>query len=251
MTQKPMPEIVCEWGLQGIEAWRDTASVFVIVDVLSFSTSVSVATERGATIIPFPYGDTAAASAEADRQSAVVAMPRTAGGGQLSLSPTSLRRVEAGLRILLPSPNGSRLSLATGSVPTISGCLRNAPAVADMAAALSYDGLIAVIASGERWNDQTLRPAIEDWFGAGAVIAALNGTANAEATSAADAYLSAAARLPDLIRNSRSGRELIGWGYAEDVDIALELGASRAVPIMQDGAYVAVGVPVSPARHGI
>ena len=129
MTQKLMPEIVCEWGLQGIEAWRDAASVFVIVDVLSFSTAVNVATERGAAIIPFPYGDTAAAIAEADRQSAIVAMPRSAGGGQLSLSPASLRRVEAGSRIVLPSPNGSRLSLATGGVPTISGCLRNAQAV--------------------------------------------------------------------------------------------------------------------------
>ena len=246
-----MPEIVCEWGLQGIEAWRETASVFVIVDVLSFSTAVSVATERGATIIPFPYGDTAAAIVEADRQSAVVAMPRSAGGGQFSLSPASLRRVEAGSRIVLPSPNGSRLSLATGGVPTISGCLRNAQAVADVAAALGRDGTIVVIASGERWKDETLRPAIEDWFGAGAVIAALNGAANAEAASAADAYLSAGNRLPGLIRDSRSGRELTGWGYVEDVEIALEFGASRAVPIMQDGAYVAAGVPVSSAKHGI
>lgn len=246
-----MPKVVCEWGLQGIEAWREAASVFVIVDVLSFSTAVSVATERGATIIPFPYGDTAAAVAEADRQSAVVAMPRSAGGGQLSLSPASLRRVEAGSRIVLPSPNGSRLSLATGGVPTISGCLRNAQAVAAVAAALSGDGTIAVIPSGERWKDQTLRPAIEDWFGAGAVIAALDGTADAEAASAADAYLSAADRLPGLIRDSRSGRELARWGYAEDVDIALELGASRAVPIMQGGAYVAASFPVSPARDGI
>lgn len=244
-----MPEITCEWGLQGIEAWLEAASVFVIVDVLSFSTAVSVATERGATVIPFPYGDTAAASAEADRQNAIVAMPRSAGGGQLSLSPASLKRVEVGTRIVLPSPNGSRLSLATGGVPTISGCLRNAQAVAAVASALSRDGTIAVIASGERWKDQTLRPAIEDWLGAGAVIAALKGTANAEAASAADAYLSAGTRLPGLIRDSRSGRELAEWGYVEDVDIALEIGASRTVPIMQDGAYVAASVLVSSGKY--
>lgn len=246
-----MPEIVCEWGLQGIEAWCAAASVFVIVDVLSFSTAVSVVIERGAAVIPFPYGDTDAAMVEADRHDAIVAMPRSAGGGQLSLSPASLRQVEAGSRIVLPSPNGSRLSLAIGDVPTISGCLRNAQAVADMAAMLGRDGTIAVIPSGERWKDQTLRPAIEDWLGAGAVIAALNGTANADAASAADAYLSAGTRLPGLIRGSRSGRKLTEWGYAEDVDIALELGASRAVPIMRNGAYVTASAPTLSAAHGL
>jgi 2-phosphosulfolactate phosphatase len=50
-------KVVCEWGLQGIQAWAATASAFVIVDVLSFSTAVGVAVERGARIIPFPYGD--------------------------------------------------------------------------------------------------------------------------------------------------------------------------------------------------
>jgi 2-phosphosulfolactate phosphatase len=232
-----MQKIACEWGLQGIEAWREAASVFVIVDVLSFSTAVNVAVERGAVIIPFPYGDTASAASEADRHDAIVAMPRSAGGGQLSLSPASLRRVEAGTRIVLPSPNGSRLSLATGDTPTISGCLRNAQAVAQEAAAIGGDGTIVVIASGERWKDQSLRPAIEDWFGAGAVITALRGDVDAEAASAADAYLSTSKRLARLIRESRSGRELIESGYAEDVDIALELDASASVPIMRNGVY--------------
>ncbi len=232
-----MPTIACEWGLAGIEAWRNRAAVFVIVDVLSFSTAVSVAVERGATVIPFPYGDPAAATAEAARRGAVAASPRGAGGGQLSLSPVSLKMLEPGARVLLPSPNGARLSLATGDVPTIAGCLRNASAVAAMADRIAGDGNIVVIAAGERWPDQSLRPAIEDWLGAGAIVAGSRATADAEAGLAAATYRAAAMELGDVVRASRSGRELIGWGYGEDVEVALEVDATTAVPLLRDLSY--------------
>jgi 2-phosphosulfolactate phosphatase len=234
-----MPKIVCDWGLAGIEAWKGAASVFVIVDVLSFSTSVSIAVERGATVFPFPYGDQAAADAEARQKGAIAASPRRAGGGQLSLSPVSLRQLQPGSRVVLPSPNGSRLSLATGGVPTICGCLRNAGSVAQMAEDIAGDGTIAVIAAGERWPDQTLRPAIEDWLGAGAIIRAVRGDANAEAELAQVTCVAAGSRLADMVRGSRSGRELAGWGYCEDVEVALEACSTSMVPVMRDGAYEA------------
>jgi len=50
-----------EWGLAGIEALRERVAVFVIVDVLSFSTAVDVAVSRGAIVYPFPYGEQVAA----------------------------------------------------------------------------------------------------------------------------------------------------------------------------------------------
>lgn len=234
-----MSRIVCEWGLAGIEAWKASASVFVIVDVLSFSTAVSVSVERRATVIPFPYGDAAAAATEAARQRATAASPRSVGGGQLSLSPVSLKQIVSGSRLLLPSPNGSRLSLTTGDIPTISGCLRNARAVAQMADCIAGDGTVAIIAAGESWPDQTLRPAIEDWLGAGAIIAASSGKANAEAELAAKAYVAVEANLADVVRESRSGRELTGWGYGEDVEVALEVDSTNVVPIMRNGAYEA------------
>lgn len=234
-----MPTIICEWGSAGIEAWKDSASVFIIVDVLSFSTAVSVSVERGATVIPFPYGDAGSAAAEAARQNAVAASLRSPGGGQLSLSPVSLKRIRPRSRLLLPSPNGSRLSLATGGIQTIAGCLRNAGTVAQFAESIAGDGIIAVIAAGEKWPDQSLRPAIEDWLGAGAIIDACNGKTNAEAELAAAAYRAAKARLADIVRDSRSGRELANWGYSEDVEVALELGLSDVVPIMRSGAYEA------------
>lgn len=235
-----MPKIACEWGLSGTEAWKACADLFIIVDVLSFSTAVSVAVGNGAIVFPFPYGDAAAAAAEAARRGAVAASPRSAGGGQLSLSPASLKHVAPGGRLLLPSPNGSRLSLATGDTPTICGCFRNARAVGAAARRLAGDGTIVVIAAGERWPDQTLRPAIEDWLGAGAIIDALGGTRNAEADLAAEAYRAAKPRLAEILRDSRSGRELSGWGYAADTEVALEVNVTDVVPMMREGAYQAL-----------
>jgi 2-phosphosulfolactate phosphatase len=238
-----MGQVVCEWGLGGIEAFRSQASAFVIVDVLSFSTAVSVALEQGAEVIPFPWGDAAAAEQEARRRGAVAASPKRTAGQQLSLSPASLRRLPAGARLLLPSPNGSRLSLATGSVPTFCSSLRNFEAVAEAAGRTAGEGLLVVVPAGERWPDDTLRPAIEDWMGAGAVISALDREERAEARLARLAFDAAGADLPSMIRSSASGRELIDRGLAEDVEIALEVGRSRCVPRLIAGSYTNVALP--------
>ena len=232
-----MPRVVCEWGLAAIESWRARAAAFVIVDVLSFSTAVSVAIDRGAEIIPFPLADRATAAAEAHRRGAILASPRRAGGGQPSLSPASLRRLQSGARLLLPSPNGSRLSLATGATPTFAGSLRNAESVARAARNAAADGLIVVVAAGERWPDDTLRPAIEDWLGAGAIIKALGGSASAEAELARLAFDAAGPDLAAMIRDSLSGRELAERGFRTDVEIALEIGRSESAPRLVDGVY--------------
>lgn len=229
----------CEWDLPGIEAWRERAGVLVIVDVLSFSTAVSVAVEQGAQILPFPLGDKAAAEAAAAAAQALLAQPRQAAGGQYTLSPASLAALPAGTRLMLPSPNGSRLSLAGGAVPVLAGCLRNADAVAKTAEAISPEKPIVVIAAGERWPDGSLRPAIEDWLGAGAILSALTRTLTAEAKTARDAFLSAEADLGDLLRASQSGQESISRGYDRDVAIALALNQSAVVPRLIDGIYVA------------
>ncbi|MDE0415304.1 MAG: 2-phosphosulfolactate phosphatase [bacterium] len=129
------PRVDFGWGLRGLQSLLATSDVVVIVDVLSFSTAVDVATSRGARILPFPYGHTDAESYARSR-GAVLAQPRLAGGEQLNLSPETLKAVASGTRIVLPSPNGSRLSRETGAVPTLAGCLRNATAVAQGASSL-------------------------------------------------------------------------------------------------------------------
>jgi 2-phosphosulfolactate phosphatase len=233
--------ITAEWGLHGVDAAkRSKAAVTIIVDVLSFSTCVDVAISRRAMVVPFPHGDIDAAAREATRLGARLAYPRNA-GQQLSLSPASLATLAATDRVLLPSPNGSMLSHAaaasTGHV--LCGALRNARAVAAAALQLAgNDGCIAVIAAGERWPDKTLRPAIEDLLGAGAILAALT---MADADLSAEAHLFAhAARTSDvaaLVRASVSGRELIDRGYGVDVDMAVDRDCSDAVPILRDGCY--------------
>ena len=155
------------WGLQGLQSLLPASDVIVIVDVLSFSTAVDVVTSRGAQVLPFAYGHSDAESYARSR-GALLAQPRQAGGEQLSLSPEKLKTVASGARIVLPSPNGSRLSRETGAVPTLTGCLRNAAAVAQAASSLGVS--IGVIAAGERWPDGSLRPSIEDLLGAGSII---------------------------------------------------------------------------------
>lgn len=232
-----MGSVLAEWGMVGVEVLRERVSVLIIVDVLSFSTAVDVAVSRGAVVYPFPYGDPDTAQVAADQVGAVLAQPRQAAGGQLSLSPGSLWAVPAGTKLMLPSPNGSRLSLAGGNTPVMAGCLRNAAAVARAAREMAQGGLVGVIPAGERWPDGSLRPAIEDLLGAGAIIHYLAVPCSSEAQVAREAFRSAADDLAPLIRTSVSGRELIDRGYSGDVEIALQLEASMCVPLLIEGAY--------------
>ncbi|MGX9964014.1 2-phosphosulfolactate phosphatase [Roseomonas sp. F4] len=223
--------------MAGVETLRQQVAVLVIVDVLSFSTAVDVAVSRGAAVVPFPYGDRSAAEIAARQAGAVLAYPRGAGGGQFSLSPASLMTVTTGTMLMLPSPNGSRLSLAGGATPVLTGCLRNAAAVARVARAMAGEGAIGVVPAGERWPDDSLRPAIEDLLGAGAIIHHLDLPCSPEAEIARSAFRSTGDDIARLIRDSASGRELIGRGFVQDVDIALDIEASSVAPILSKGAY--------------
>ncbi|MEV0095209.1 hypothetical protein [Streptomyces sp. NPDC050738] len=86
-----------------------------------------------------------------------------------SLSPAALRRAPFVPRLVLPSPNGSAIAAAAGESAVLAGSLRNASAVGRWLADRGYGTLdrpVAVIASGERWPDGSLRPALEDLLGA-------------------------------------------------------------------------------------
>ena len=233
--RQSQPIVDFGWGLRGLQSLLPTSDVVVIVDVLSFSTAVDVATSRGAQVLPFPYGHSDAESYARSR-GAVLAQPRLAGGVQLSLSAETLKTVANGARIVLPSPNGSKLSRQTGGVPTLTGCLRNADAIAQ---ALSSPGLsIGVIAAGERWTDGSLRPAIEDLLGAGSIIQCMSVQPSPDAEAARAAWRALRDRIEDVIQESQSGRELIEAGYAGDVKIATETDASGSVPLLRGDAYV-------------
>lgn len=228
------PEIDFAWGGAGLTALHERCDTFVIVDMLCFSTSVDVAVARGAEVLPFPLGKYGAD--EAARQgAAVLARPRREAAGGPSLSPASLTGLAPGTRLLLPSPNGSALSAMLRDRRGFAGCLRNATAVA--AAVQQAGQRIAVIAAGEHWPGGSLRPAIEDLLGAGAILARLEGTLSAEARAARAAYRELKDELPATFRACASGIELIEAGFPDDVEMAAQEDVSAAVPVLQDGRY--------------
>ncbi|TWP51278.1 hypothetical protein FKR81_16855 [Lentzea tibetensis] len=206
-----------EWGPEGVTALQDCA-VLIIVDVLSFTTSVDLVVARGGQVRPSRWTE-----------------------GVRTLRPATL--VQADGLVELPSPNGSNLCAlaAETGAHVLAGCLRNARAVARRA--MELGGPIGVVPAGERWGLDIreqgqrefgpLRPSVEDFLGAGAILDALEGNASPEARLAADAY-----RFTDVraaVLSCVSGRELIEYGHSRDVELALEMGVSEAAPVLVDG----------------
>lgn len=233
----------CEWGLEGARLLSPVSHAVIIVDVFSFSTSVDIAASRGAWIYPYLWNDNRSLDFARSVEAVLAAGSRKDSHGY-SLAPRSMLRVERGLRIVLPSPNGATLSLETGKTPTFAGCLRNAAAVAAAAAqvAAPLGGRVAVIPAGERWQDGRLRPALEDLLGAGAILRALSsllpGSLSPEAESAAVVFDSFRARLPVTLAAIASGKEALERGSAEDLQLAAALNESTAAPRLIDGAYL-------------
>jgi 2-phosphosulfolactate phosphatase len=225
-----------EWGPTGVELLADECAVVIVVDVLSFCTSVDVAVGRGARVLPQRPDDPGAARAAA-AHGAVRARRRDGPGP--SLRPSSLLGLAAGTVLALPSPNGASLCAAAArhDAVVLAGCLRNATAVAT--AARSAGGPVGVVPAGERWPDDTLRVAAEDALGAGAIIAAIGrGSLSPESELVAAQFAAAAGRLPEVLAGLGSGRELITDGYGVDVDLAAAHDVSPASPRLVDGVLV-------------
>lgn len=227
-------DIRFEWGLAGMKALAPISDVVIIVDVLSFATCVDIAVANDAMIFPY-RGPVDELGAYAARHNAIHASPGRQQASGFSLSPASLLAIAPGTRLVLPSPNGSTLSLSTGKTPTLAGCLRNAAAVASRAAA--FGRRIGVIAAGERWPDASLRPALEDLIGAGAIMTHLPGRPSPEAELARNGFLLNEASLDETLARCGSGKELLGRGFAQDLKLASELNVSDAAPILIEGAY--------------
>ncbi len=226
-----------EWGQNGLRAIGPGSDVVVLVDVLSFSTCVEVATSRGAVILPY-RGQDGSAAQYALEQAALLANKRRSSNEGYCLSPASLRNIPAGTRLVLPSPNGSMLSLQAAEYgTTLTACLRNYQGAARLAGQLGTS--VAVLAAGEQWADGTLRPCLEDLIGAGAVITHLPGQRSPEAEAAAAFFSQIQGSVSWLLRECASGRELIERGFEIDLAIAAECNVSTTVPLLTHGAFVA------------
>ncbi|GAB3872666.1 2-phosphosulfolactate phosphatase [Terrabacter terrigena] len=232
----------------------------VVVDVLSFTTCVSVAVDAGTTVHPYPWKDDSATTFAAER-GATLAVPRSrsrAGGG-VSLSSSSIRAAGPLRDLVLPSPNGSTIAarLAGAGAQVVAASLRNRSAVAawlvdwlDSTVGAATAPAVVVVPAGERWPDASLRPAVEDLWGAGSVVAALAGLLehragplllSPEAEAAGTAWLTVEHRVDEALEACASGRELVEQGWPDDVAVAGELDTSQVVPVLADGAFTAYG----------
>ncbi|WP_068166174.1 2-phosphosulfolactate phosphatase [Rhodococcus phenolicus] len=231
-----------EWGLAGGSAVAAGADIAVVVDVLSFTTTLSVALDRGVEVFPYRWNDDGAAAYAIERGATLAVGRRAAGPGAVSLSPGTIRAAPGLERLVLPSPNGSSIACELGATATmcVAASLRNAGAVARWIGLHHPGAVVAIVAGGEKWPDGALRPAVEDLWGAGAVIAGLPapGPLSPEAQVAADAWTAVQARMIDALRDCASGRELIEAGYADDVAVAAEVGQSTCVPVLRDQRFV-------------
>ena len=238
-------DVRLDWGPTGAAAIAEGVDVAVVVDVLSFTTSLSIAVSQGTRVYPFAWKDARAAAHAAERD-AVLAVGRLE-ARELdepvpTLSPAGLLEAPPVDRLVLPSPNGSTICtvLAESGVTVVGASLRNRGAVARwLAPQLAGGATIAFVAAGERWPDGSLRPGTEDLWGAGAVLAELDlpgqpkpQAVSPEAIHAMTAYAAVAAHLGEHLAACASGRELAAIGFAEDVAAAAQVDADDVVPLL-------------------
>ncbi|MEU3452633.1 2-phosphosulfolactate phosphatase [Micromonospora sp. NPDC006766] len=235
-----------DWGLTGAAELGRVCAALVVVDVLSFTTAVEVAVGRGMRVHPFPWGEQAADYARRVGAVAAVGRRQTTPEHPWSLSPAALRAAPVVTDLVLPSPNGSAISAAASAtgIPVVAACLRNARAVGRWLRAEGYgstEAPVGVVAAGERWPDGSLRPCVEDQLGAAGVLDALSGVPGGLSVEAAVA-LAALACIPDVpaaIRGAVSGRELVEGGFADDVEVAVQVDVSDVVPVLHQGYFTA------------
>jgi len=232
-----MTRVGLDWALNGV----DDAECVVVVDVLSFTTTLSVAIDRGAQVLPLPrQHESAAEFAREHRATLAVGRREAVSAGGVSLSPASIREAPSLDRLVLPSPNGSAIShrLATTGCTVLAACLRNAGEVARWITE-NRPATVSVIAAGERWPDGSLRPALEDLIGSGAVLDGL--PADVELTPDAQAaravFRDARSDLLERLLGCPSGTELVAAGFRKDVEIAGELDTSTLIPVLVEGVF--------------
>ncbi|WP_375001065.1 2-phosphosulfolactate phosphatase [Aeromicrobium sp. CTD01-1L150] len=230
-----------EWGETGGIGVARGVDVVVVVDVLTFCTTVTIAVEQGSMVVPCREGDDDLPSLAAQRNAVLAHAGATDGPGPgpsgVSVAPPE--------RLLL-ADGGSDVVVSLRDVGTtvVAACLRNAVAVADWIAREhdAEQATVAVVAAGARWPDGSLRPALEDLWGAGAVLAALEDHGwpglSPEAAQAADARRLVQGRELEHLNACAGGQELLAAGGADDLELAGQVGASSVVPLLGDRGFV-------------
>lgn len=248
-----------DWGPASAELLVVGSGAAVVIDVLSFTTAVSIATGRGTAVAPYPLAGPGAAELAA-RLGASLAVPRRQLSPEhpWSLSPSALLTAPPTARLVLPSPNGSAIAAFVAAAQlggdddgpsdetaVVAGCLRNVTATTSWLLAHGYgneERPVWLIGAGERWPDGSLRPALEDLLGAGALADALS-VAGCQLSPEAQAAARTFAATPDLaasIAGCASGRELVTMGFPDEATIAAAFDVDGHTSVMDGGLFAAV-----------
>ncbi len=231
-----------EWGQSGTAALASSVGCVVVVDVLSFSTAVSVVVGRGTEVLAHPVADPDATLTPADLQTEI-AVPRAEISPEhpWTLSPADLATGPLAERLLLPSPNGAAIAGGTSGL-VLACCLRNRDATFRW---LAEHGIgtterpLLVVAAGERWPEGSLRPSLEDAIGAGALLSRFQERdyrLSTEASAMAALY-EATGDVHRAVIGSATGLELAGRGYGRDVEMAAELDVDDWAAVREGGAF--------------
>lgn len=242
----PDEQVHLEWGVTGAALAAERGDAVAVIDVLSFSTTMSIACSMDFSCLVYSGAEIAhlggPEAAGARLRARPLSKDRRAAQGGVSLSPASILRAAPGQRVLCTSLNGAVVVSAASAAPgVVVAALRNATAAAQVLADMLAGGTarrVTLVACGEQWHSVSpsssgLRPGVEDWLGAGLIcreLRALGLRLSTEAYIAAEAWTS-----PDDLRGCVSARELLAAGFAEDVELALAVDADSVVPVRDSG----------------
>jgi 2-phosphosulfolactate phosphatase len=236
-----------EWGRRGAREAAERGDIVIVVDVLSFSSTVVSALNVGAVIYPYPPDLDGKSYAESVGAEYILGRAEAARDGKPTLSPVTFNNDHRNNRYVLSSLNGAYCTWIASKVPALLiGSLLNASAVASAASKIKQvsGAAITVVPSGEMWNDvreneDRLRPSIEDYLGAGAILSKLEGEKSPEAQVCIAAFNGMKDKIPELIWDCGSGRELRERGYEADVLHCGRVDVTEAVPILVGGHFKA------------
>jgi 2-phosphosulfolactate phosphatase len=242
LTAVQHPRISLAWGQRGTIEAAERRDILVIVDTLRFSTTAATAVAHGGLIYPC-LPDVAIGLALARRIDGELAWPgrQSHGASRFSLSPQSFATISPGTRAVLPSLNGaSCCQYGKRASVLVVGAIVNATAVAQAVTQMleTQPDNVTVVACGERWPtsaaEGALRFALEDYLGAGAILAALPFPQTMEAQVCGATFHTLRHQLELALWECDSGQELRMKALAEDVRFAAQHDSCDCVPVLRD-----------------
>jgi len=238
------PGVRCrmDWGPEGARAAAAHGDALVVVDTLRFSSAVATALHHDVRVHPCAADeDVFAAAANFGAEPAGSGIPE----GRYSLSPLSYVEAPPGARVCLRSPNGATCTQYASSAPFLYvAALLNAAVVGRCVSRRMEltDLCVTVLACGELQPATDgaggIRFAIEDYLGAGAVLASIPYSKSPEAELCEASFQASKSRMEALLAGSSSGLELSAKGRDADVRHCAALNVFTVAPMLLDGWFV-------------